>query len=114
MSQDLLILLVLAGIVLLGFLIYIGIQVYRSRWYKTHGKEVIATVIDIEERERVYSHRIYTKYKVHARWQDPLTELVYIFESRWIGDLPRVLYPNKSKVNVYIQPDEPEKYLFEL
>lgn len=114
MSQDLLIPLILVGIVLLGFLVYMSIRIYRSRWYKTHGKEVIATVIDIEERERVYNHRIYTRYKVYARWQDPLTSLIYIFESRWIGNLPRVLYPDKSKVNVYIQPDEPEKYLFEL
>ncbi|GHO56641.1 hypothetical protein [Ktedonobacter robiniae] len=114
MSQDLLILLVLAGIVLLGFLIYIGIQVYRSRWYKTHGKEVIATVVDIEERERVYNRRIYTKYKVYAHWKDPLTDLSYDYESRWVYNLPRVLYPGKSKVNVYIQPDEPEKYLFKL
>jgi hypothetical protein len=114
MPQDLLILLVLAGIVLLVLSIFIGTRAYRSRWYKIHGKEIIATVVDIEERERVNNHRIYTKYKIYARWQDPLTELLYDYESGWLRDLPRVLYPNKSKVNVYIQPDEPGKYLFEL
>ncbi|GHO42098.1 hypothetical protein [Ktedonospora formicarum] len=119
-------LLILTGIVLLGLLIFIGFRIYRSRWYKTHGKEVAATVVDIEERERIYlrrtnessnlytTGRVYTKYKVYARWQDPLTELNYDFESRWVNTLPRVLHPNKSKVNVYIQPDEPGKYLFEL
>jgi hypothetical protein len=114
MPQDLLLLLVLAGFVLLGFLISICSRVYRARWYKTHGKEIIATVVDIDERERVYYHRISRKYKVYAHWKDPLTDLSYDYESRWVYNLPRVFYPGKSKVNVYIQPNEPEKYFFEL
>jgi hypothetical protein len=55
-----------------------------------------------------------TWYKAFACWQDPLTELSYDYESRWMRDLPRVLYPGKSKVNVYVLPDGPEKYFLEL
>jgi hypothetical protein len=112
MSQDLLIFLILAGVVLLGFLVFIGIRMYRRRWYMTHGKEIAATVVDISERERVSGRYIRTSYKIYARWQDPLTELSYDYESGWLSGLPRMLYPGKSKVNVYILPDEPEKYIF--
>src|SRR5215469_11413216 len=102
MSQDLLSLLVLVGIVFLGFLIFTGVWLYRRNWYRTHGKVIVATVVDIEEREHVYEYTISIIYRVYARWQDPLTELSYDYESGWVRDLPRVLHPGKSKVNISI------------
>jgi hypothetical protein len=114
MSQDLLSLLILVSIVLLGSLIFTGVRLYRRNWYRIHGKVIVATVVDIEERELVYEHTSSRSYRVSARWQDPLTELSYDYESGWVRGLPRVLHPGKSKVNIFIQPDEPGKYFFEL
>ncbi len=73
---------------------------------------MIATVIDVEEHEGSVDDVMLHQYRVSARWQDPLTERSYVYQSAWISTLPRVLHSGQSKVNVYIHPENPEQYLF--
>jgi|SRR5205085_7255001 len=114
-----------------GFMLFIsGIVVYRiihhmqkarlTRWLKTHGTLIMATVTNVQKQVRSEKSSLNERMwdivphsNIIAEWRHPKTQQVYTFEGTIRGPLPR-RYKLGHRVHVLIDPDNPRRYHMEV
>lgn len=88
-------------------------QVYKMRWLRSHGKQIIAVVTSIrQETGKTGWGFARDNYAVTASWTSPRTGRTYTFWT-WVMH-SRPAYTQGSLVPVVIDPDNPKRYALDL
>ena len=111
------VLLILGGIALLfgiiGF-VYSMRSLFRTLYVRRRGKRIVATVTKIDA-EYVITFRGHTTlFSLFADWEDPESHTVYHFKSDTGSANLAMNHPPGSKVDVLIDPRNPQRYEVQL
>lgn len=111
------VLLILGGIALLfgivGF-VYSMRSFFRTLYVRRHGKRIIATVTKIDAEYVITFRGHSTLFSLFANWEDPETHTVYHFKSDTGSANLAMNHPPGSKVDVLIDPRNPQHYEVQL
>jgi hypothetical protein len=89
----------------LGFTVPGFIRTRARRRLRQSGTRILADVLGVESTRR--------SYRINAQWQNPRTSRIHVFSSDEIGFDP-TNYVGTKQVNVFIDPNNPRKYLVDL
>ncbi len=82
-------------------------------WPGKKSKKIEATVIGVEKlTHTTKDFEEMTGYQIKCQWQDLESQKTYYFLSRILHDDPS--YCLKEKIDVYINPDNPQQYVVSL
>lgn len=96
------------------FSIYNGRKKERSdKHFKTTGRRVEAQILktDVDTTITVLKKN---PYYIDCKWTDPITGREYAHTIRYIWTDPKTLLDGPSKIDVYIDRDDPEKYYMDI
>lgn len=94
-------------------IIFVAYQIYKTRWLRYHGRQIIAMVTSIRhETGKTAWGFSRDNYYVTATWTNPRTGRRYTFWT-WIMN-SRPAYTQGSLVPVLIDPNNPKRYALNL
>ena len=92
---------------------FIAYQIYKIRWLRSHGSQIIAVVTSIRKETGKTSWGLSRDaYYVTATWTNPRNGRKHTFWT-WVMH-SRPLYTQGSLVPVLIDPNNPERYALDL
>lgn len=110
------------GTIILGVLgliftvVGVAILVIHSRqqqsqdWLVQNGRVVAADLVSVSLNTQIsYNNR--NPYVIYCQWLDNNTRKVYSFRSQSLWFNPETFLENRTKVDVYIDPNNPKKHL---
>jgi hypothetical protein len=105
-------LLLSSGMIVL-LIAFIAYQVYKIRWLRSHGKQIIAVVTSIRQETGKTALGISRDtYYVTATWTNPRSGRRQTFWT-WVMH-SRPLYSQGSLIPVLIDPNNPKRYVLDL
>jgi hypothetical protein len=91
----------------------IAYQIYKTRWLRSHGRQIIAVVTSIrQENGKTAWGFSRDNYSVTATWTNPRTGRTYTFWTWVMNSHP--VYTKGSLVPVLIDPYNPKRYALDL
>jgi hypothetical protein len=105
-------LLLASGMIVL-MIAFVSYQIYRIRWLRSHGKQIIAVVTSIRQDSGKAAWGISgNTYAITAIWSNPRTGRTYTFWTWVMHSLSG--YTPGSLVPVLIDPNNPKRYVLDL
>ena len=91
----------------------IAYQIYKTRWLRSHGRQIIAVVTSIrQETGKTAWGFSRDNYSVTATWTNPRTGRTHTFWTWVMNSHP--VYTKGSLVPVLIDPNNPKRYALDL
>ena len=92
---------------------FVAYQIYKTRWLRSHGRQIIALVTSIrQETGKTAWGFSRDNYSVTATWTNPRTGRAHTFWTRVVNSRPG--YTQGSLVPVLIDPNNPRRYALDL
>lgn len=105
-------LLLALGIIVL-MIAFIAYQIYKIRWLRSHGKEIIAVVTSIRQDTGKSAWGVSRDtYYITATWTNPRSGRRHTFWT-WIMH-SRQVYKQGSLIPIMIDPNNPNRYVLDL
>jgi hypothetical protein len=105
--------LLLASATIVLMIVFIAYQIYKIRWLRSQGRQIIAVVTSIRQETGKSAGGISRdNYAVTATWTNPRTGRTYTFWT-WVMH-SRPVYTQGSLVPVVIDPNNPKRYALDL
>jgi len=104
----------LLALVTIAFMITcVAYQMFKTRWLRSHGRQIIAMVTSIrQETGKTTWGFSRNNYSVTATWTNPRTGKTHTFWT-WVMN-SRPMYSKGSLVPVLIDPNNPKRYAMDL
>ena len=105
--------LLLASCTIALMITFVAYQIYKTKWLRSHGRQIIAMVTSIrQETGKTVSGFSRDNYYVTATWTNPRTGRKHTFWT-WVMN-SRPAYTQGSLVPVLIDPNNPKCYTLDL
>ncbi|MEH6630357.1 MAG: DUF3592 domain-containing protein [Halopseudomonas aestusnigri] len=95
-----------------GMVLYFRLKAKQELYLRRHGSPVVTKLDSIVENTRItYNNR--HPYQIFTQWQNPSTGKIHVFKSNNIWYDPSH-YIKNNKITVFIDKNNPNKYLVDL